>query len=137
MKNERAFTLVELIATILVICLISLLAVTSINKVIRDSNSNGHKIQVNEILSSAISYVSENDNIKEIDMANLKIYLSTLQQNGYIDSKIIDPKNKKEINLSSSYITITKVTNTSSTDNTNLDYMYNGNYLYVLTLVYK
>ena len=137
MKNERAFTLVELIATILILCLISLLAITSINKAVKDSNANGHKVQVNGILSSAQSYVTDNDDIKEEDLVDYTMHLNTLAENGYIDNKIIDPKNNKEIDLNASYIKITKETNTSRTDNSDLDYMYVGNYLYILTLVYK
>jgi len=135
--NKKGFTLIELIATILIICLISLIAVTSINKVIRDSNKRGHNVQVDGILSSAITYVGDNDNIKLEDLNNYVIYLNDLANGGYIDKKITDPINNKEIDLNNSYIKVTKVTNTSSTDNTNKDYKYDGNILYELNLVYK
>ena len=138
MKNESAFTLVELIATILLLCLIALLTTTSISKAIRSNKKNSHDIQVNNILTATVSYVSRENSIKMSDLNNYTVTLKTLSDKGFIDSDIKDPLNGKYINLTSSYVTITKETDTSKTDNnSSLDYLYDGNYLYVLTIAYK
>lgn len=135
--NNKGFTLIELIATVLVLCLISLIAVVSINKVVKDSDKNGHKVQAENILTSAITYVSTNNEISLEEMDGYKIYLKELANGGYIEKNIVDPINDKVIDYDKTYILITKENDTSKTVDEDLDYKYSGNYLYVLNIIYK
>lgn len=135
--NNKGFTLIELIATVLVLCLISTIAIVSINKVVKDSNLNAHKSQVDNILNASITYVSENNSISLGDLNGYTLYLKDLANGGYIDKEMIDPLNDKVINYDTSYVKITKETDTSKTINTDLDFKYSGNYLYVLNIFYK
>lgn len=142
--NKKGFTLVELIATVLILCLIALVAIVSINKVVKDAQKNGHFAQADNVLTAAITYVSTNNNISMDDINNgYTITLKELADNGFIDKDIVDTNNKK-IDLVNSYVKVTVESDTSRTDDTNslyyvgnMDYRYNGNQLYVLTIVYE
>ena len=133
--NKKGFTLVELLATIVLLTLITLLASFTINKITNDQKVNGHKAQVNSILGAAITYVNDTDSIKESNLNGLKIYLSTLANGGYIDTEIKDPLNGEYLNINSSYVTVTK--KTTVTEEANDDYKYSGNYIYKLVIVYR
>jgi prepilin-type N-terminal cleavage/methylation domain-containing protein len=136
--NKKGFTLVELLATIVLLCLIILLATFSINKNVDDAKKRSHNTQVDTIISAGITYTNENDSIDLTDINGYRIYLKDLADNGYIDKKIIDPLNDKELNMNSSYIEITEVLTVQTASSGSIkNYKYNGNYLYTLYAVYK
>lgn len=133
--NNKGFTLVELLATIVLLVLITFLASFTVNKITNDSKKNSHNAMVDTILSAGITYVNDNDSIKLSDLNGLKIYLSTLVNGGYIDNNLKDPLNNKVINMTNSYVNVSL--NDAAVSDGLKNYKYSGNYLYELNLVYN
>lgn len=133
--NNKGFTLVELLATIVLLVLITFLASFTVNKITNDSKKNSHNAMVDTILSSSITYVNDTDSIKLEDLNGLKIYLSSLASGGYIDNNLKDPLNNKAINMESSYVNVSL--DDAAVTNELKNYKYSGKYLYELKLIYN
>ena len=135
--NKKGFTLVELLATIVLLCLITLLATFTINKSVKDAKNRSHNAQVDTILSAGISYTNKEDVITLDNINGYKIYLKALSDSGYLDKTIKDPLNSKMINMNDSYIEI-KVSSSVNTQTSDIkNYKYNGKYVYELHIVYE
>ena len=135
--NKKGFTLVELLATIVLLCIITLLATFTINKSVKDAKNRSHNSQVDTILSAGISYTNKEDAITLDNINGYKIYLKALSDGGYLDKIIKDPLNGKMINMTSSYIEI-KISNSVNLNNSDIkNYKYNGKYVYELHIVYE
>ena len=95
MSKNNGFTLVEVLSTIVILVLISLIAIPSVIKTIKDGRTDLYDNQVSLIKSSAISYVTNQimhpntDNpIYQMlygDDKEYNIYLSELQKLGYAE----------------------------------------------------
>ena len=138
MKN-RGFTLVELLATIAILAVVALITVPTISNSINKYKNSLYENQINQILSAAKVWASDNIGILpndtnseiEIDYTDIQtgnipenykkltITLSLLQQNGYISKEI---KNNKTGELFDENITIDIIKN-----NSKLDYEINTN----------
>ena len=135
--NKKGFTLVELLATIVLLCLIILLATFTINKSVNDAKKRSHNSQVDTILSAAITYTNKEDVVTLTNIDGYQITLKELADKGYVDKDIKDPLNGKKFDMESSYIEITVETTAGSTTPDIKDYKYDGNYLFTLHAVYK
>ncbi len=95
--NVRAFTLIELLAVIIILSLLALLVSTSVTKMLKDSKEDMSSIQVELIKSAAEMWGSAN--IDKIPKANECGYitLKDLKDFGVIDSKVIDSNTNNEI----------------------------------------
>lgn len=108
MKN-RGFTLVELLAVLIIISLISVLALSSIGKKGNEYKNISYS-KLEEIFNSAAhSYVISDDNlvnsIKSGDTIEVPIFL--LVEKGYLsDDEIINPKTNKVIDTAESIIKV-------------------------------
>lgn len=95
MSKNNGFTLVEVLSTIVILALISLIAIPSVIKTIKDGRTDLYDNQISLIKSSAISYVTNQimhpntDNpIYQMlygDDKEYNIYLSELQKLGYAE----------------------------------------------------
>lgn len=135
MKN-KGFTLVELIAVIVILGLISLIAIPTVNnsiikykdkleadaiKNIEQAAKNWAADNINKLPNSVYDksegatnlYMTYPDIDTEQDFSELKIKLSNLQNTGYIDSTVKNPKDNKEF-CTTATVTIRK-TNTGYT----------------------
>ena len=101
MKNKKGFTLVELLAVIVLILLISALALTNITKKSNEMKEMSNYQFEKALTSSAKMYVSKNNNIKnELKTgATVKVEYTTLQDKGYLPDKIKSVKTYNEINV--------------------------------------
>lgn len=135
--NKKGFTLVELLATIVLLCLITLIATFTINKSVKDAKNRSHNAQVETIISAGISYTNKEDNINLNNINGYKIYLSELHNKGYIENAIKDPLNDKMINMASSYIEIRIASSVNNNQSDIKNYKYNGKYVYELHIVYE
>ena len=135
--NKKGFTLVELLATIVLLCLIILLATFTINKSVNDAKKRSHNSQVDTILSAAITYTNKEDVVTLTNIDGYQITLKELADKGYVDKDIKDPLNGKKFDMESSYIAITVETTAGLTTQDIKDYKYDGNYLFTLHAVYK
>ena len=96
---NKAFTLTELIAVIVLLGIIALIAVPIINGTIVNSKSKAYKAQVSAIESTAKKWGVENNKLLPIDENKCKVSLMELIGQGFIeDDEIIDPRNNSKMN---------------------------------------
>lgn len=102
--KQKGFTLIELIAVIVILALIALVVFPAINGVLKDSRENAYDSQISIIEKAAKEYYLEN--YKELPEENGCTYVSieTLISKGYISdeeldekSQIIDPKTNEPL----------------------------------------
>ena len=95
--NKKGFTLVELLAVIVIMALLALITTTSITKIIGDSKTKLSTAQIDLIKSAAEIWGA--DNINKLPKVNECSYitLKDLINQGLVDSSIIDPKDNKSI----------------------------------------
>jgi competence protein ComGC len=125
--NNKAFTLVELLAVIVLLMVIFLLVSPAITSVISQSEDTIYNTQINTILKSAYDYTLKNTNSLPSIGNKSYITLGELKTVGLIDANIIDPSTSKLFpdNL---VISISYVSTNSSYDKSIA--MLEGNYLY-------
>ncbi|MDD4036521.1 MAG: LamG domain-containing protein [Bacilli bacterium] len=106
--KERGFTLVELLAVIIIIGIILAIAVPNIAKIIDKTRMDVYVKNENMLLEAVNTYMSKNigERPKE-DGDTLEITLNDLQQKGLMKT-IKDPKTNTECN---GYVIVTKVGN--------------------------
>ena len=98
MKKRNAFTLVELLAVIVVLAIVLIIAVPGVLSIINKTKNSAYDRQLDMIKEAAKNYVTANtitwsgENPK-----STLVTLDILQTGGYLDKKILDPRNKKEI----------------------------------------
>lgn len=130
--NRKGFTLVELIATIVVLALVMGLASYSITGIIKKSKDKNYELLITNIKDAAETYYQECKyaNNSAINCTLSSVKLGTLVEYGYLkgngkdnDDKytLVDPRNNKNIsdcNISISYDNgKVVVTNNSTFDN--------------------
>lgn len=110
--NKNGFTLVELIAVIVILGLLALIANSSVVNVVKNSKSDLYNTQLKLIESAAESWGNDNldklpndGECKYLTLANLKNY-------GLMEEEIINPKTNKEFS-DNLYIKITSKINSS------------------------
>lgn len=93
--NKKGFTLVELLAVIIILSLLALLASTSVSKIVKDSKSDLYDTQIELIKSAAEAWGA--DNLYDLpDAGTCKtLTLKDLKQYGLIDPEIKDPRTNK------------------------------------------
>ena len=103
--NKKGFTLVELLAVIVILGIIATITIFSVSDILTDSKNSLSQTQIKKVEESAKVYylkegMSNNDNC---------VSISELISKGYIESKEVkDPKTKEEIN---GYVKITYESN--------------------------
>ena len=95
--NKKGFTLIELLAVIVILALLALLTTTSITKLVKDSKSDLSDIQIASIKASAEIWGSENISRLPGDGECKYITLKDLQDNGLIDSNVVNPSTTEQI----------------------------------------
>jgi prepilin-type N-terminal cleavage/methylation domain-containing protein len=92
MKNKKAFTLVELLAVIVVLGIILVIAIPNIIKLIDQARVGAYERQKDLIVDAATKYVLQNE--KNIVWTNntATIYLSDLQNAHILDNPLKDPR---------------------------------------------
>lgn len=103
MKN-KGFTLVELLAVIVLLGLIALVAVPAITGIIKSGKESLSGSQKESIIMSAKNWASERDNISKLPAVgttnSVCVTLNTLQSSGYSDLVVKDPKTGDPMNVS-------------------------------------
>lgn len=96
LKNNKGITLMELLAVVVILGILTTVATGAISKLIDKSNENYYKNQKDNIALAAQSYLSDNRGLlplKKGDDNAITIYLVSLTSNGYI--KTVKDKNGK------------------------------------------
>lgn len=123
LKNNKGLTLVELLAVIVIIGILSSLAVTAISKLLDRSTENYYKDQEDNIALAAQTYTNDNRNLLPFKTTapdnSTKIKLRDLINNGYI--KTVKDKSGDDCDITNSYVTITKNSTEDYTYKTHLE----------------
>lgn len=98
--NKKAFTLIELIATIVIIAILALVATVSISNIIKKTNDRAYKEIELAMKTAAQNYMLKGNDIGVTTS-------ETLINGGFLE-KPIDPKTKKPCSVKKSYVNITK-----------------------------
>ena len=95
--NKRGFTLVELLAVIIILSLLALITTTAITKIVKDSKEELSDTQIALIKSTAEMWGADNiDKLPSIVSCSY-LTLKDLKDLGIIDSSVIDPKTNQQI----------------------------------------
>lgn len=96
--NRKGFTLVELLAVIVVLALLVLIVSTSVTRIIKNSREDMYESQLVSIEKSAKIWGAENIDILPENGECKYITLGYLKQTGLLDSKVIDSRNNSSFN---------------------------------------
>ncbi len=101
-KRKNGFTLVELIAIILILSIILTVSFTSLSKTIENSNNQEYQTLINNIEMATENYVNLPGIYREVDEklkngGSYEVNITDLISAGIIDEMPINPKNKKRM----------------------------------------
>ncbi len=92
---KRAFTLIELMAVIVVLGIVSVIVVPTIDRFIRSSQYKAYDVQIDYIKDSAKNWAADNYNrIPDNNGESITILLSQLKIDSYINENLINPLTK-------------------------------------------
>lgn len=97
--NKKGFTLVELLAVVIILGLLVAIISPVVKNLINDSEDSLSKHQMDMVITATKKYMVEHSELLPEGSNRSIIYMSDLIDKGVIDNdKIIDPKTKEEIN---------------------------------------
>jgi type IV pilus assembly protein PilA len=112
MKFNKGFTLVELLAVIIILGVIGIIAIPAVNKAIRNAKQQLYEVQINNIEMGAKSWAAENVfNLPENDGELITLTLGQLKVAGHVQFDIKNPVTNK-LFPNDMEITITRYMNT-------------------------
>lgn len=98
--NNKGFTLVELLAVLVILIAITSIAIPSISAALERNKARQDADRIKVLENAAQLYVSDNrqriNNSLSEEKKFCKIKLETLKQNGYLDEEAIKDSNEKE-----------------------------------------
>lgn len=89
MKNKKGFTLVELLAVIVILGILSSIAVIASLKIKKEQDKNNAINMISGILTGAKRYVTDNPN-KDINIADNELTINDLVNNKYTNVDITE-----------------------------------------------
>lgn len=90
--KKNGFTLVELMAVITILVILSLIIVPIVDKNIKRSKDDMYRVQIENIRMAAEAYYSDNLSLRPYDGGSCFITLEQLISNNYIDENVVNPK---------------------------------------------
>ena len=94
--KKKGFTLVELLAVIVILSLILVIAVPSVNKYIKQSKEKAYNTQISTIIEAAQAYASTNPELlPNRENISVKITLGQLKSAGLIKEEVKNPNDDK------------------------------------------
>ncbi len=104
---KKGFTLVEVLAIIIILGVIAVLTIPRIQNVLKTSKEAAYEMLVNNIQDKAHEYVKDNNLKSNITPSQpLNVFVHVLLSNRYIEEdQLVDPRDeKKSINKFASYV---------------------------------
>ena len=94
--KKKGFTLVELLAVIIILSLVLVIAVPSVNKYIKQSKEKAYDAQISTIIEAAQAYASANSGLlPRKEEFVVKITLGQLKSSGLIKEEVKNPNDDK------------------------------------------
>ena len=96
---KKGFTLVELLAVMILLGIISLIAIPSISKMLIRSRENAYESTKNELIKAAKKYAAEHTGelpVRELNSVEKCLSINDIVKNGYInEDEVIDPRTEQ------------------------------------------
>ena len=126
--NKKGFTLVELLAVVVLLGIIALLTVPVVDKILRDNRQKTNEVNIDTILNAAYDYVQQNPSKLPVkDGEPSKFTLGDVINSGLLKEDIKNPKNYTAYSKES---VITVTYKTAAPDPMPEDSKFFGNYLF-------
>ena len=94
--KKKGFTLVELLAVIIILSLVLVIAVPSVNKYIKQSKEKAYDAQISTIIEAAQAYASTNlELLPNRENISVKVTLGQLKSSGLIKEEVKNPNDDK------------------------------------------
>lgn len=99
--NKKAFTLIELIATIVILVILATIAIPAMIDRIDYFNEKAFETMISSIESATISYVNDNrENLEELDKFGfINVKINDLMNSGHLEGNIINPQTDEPISI--------------------------------------
>lgn len=91
--RRNGFTLVELMAVITVLVVLTLIIVPVIDRGVKRSKDDMYKIQIENIRMSGMGYFSDHMGSRPVSGSYCSVSLVTLINSGYISADVVDVRN--------------------------------------------
>jgi len=98
-KAKKGFTLVELLAVIVVLAIILVIAGYSILKNINDSKEKAKFMAAKDIVSIAIAYIEENESVLPGTNETRGVRVKDMIDNDFLEKNVTNPKTGKNSNI--------------------------------------
>lgn len=95
MKNNKGFTLAEILGVITILALLGIIVFPAVEKSLKESKDSLYNIQISNIESGTRAWISSNiSNVPDKEGEKITLTLSQLKQSGNVDEDITNPKTK-------------------------------------------
>ena len=99
MKNNKAFTLVELLAVVAILTLIIVIITPKVFKQLKTAENVTDQEQINSLINTSKIYMNQNSNLLPQENDIYVISLDELKESGLIQkSQILNPSTNEELN---------------------------------------
>lgn len=105
---KRAFTLIELLAAITILAILTLVVVPAVSRQMRNSTGSLSEMQINNIKNAAKAWGADNVFKLPSEGKCVTVTLGYLKDLGYLDISVKNPEDKKEYNDSDTFVNISK-----------------------------
>ena len=111
--NRKGFTLIEIITTITILGIISVVAIPMVNKYLLQSRDKTYDTYVTTLYNATREYFSKNSVFLPDANSSKTVYAKELLNDGYIDD-LVDPENKNQTcDYDNSFVRVENVTTTT------------------------
>ena len=106
--KRKGFTLIELMGVLIILGILAAIAVPTIAKTIKNSREKAYEDQVGIIVAAAKNWSADHISVlPEEDGVFIPVKISELQEGGYLESSVENPKTQEPFN-GNSYVLISR-----------------------------